>query len=169
MKFSDLPDCAQKEACALLASKYCTTPEEVNKIAQNIARAFCTLFEYENDVANDKCAYGKQKHEFKNVPVYDPAKGDYSTVFIASYDMSGSFAGYILYNKNDLSRDKNNCENTFKYSLDQHVIAKSGIGYGRVVSRNKSVCGEIYAVNIESGAMKGKTLYFEESTLYGVP
>ncbi|MNG64335.1 hypothetical protein D3C79_225740 [compost metagenome] len=174
MKFSDLPDCAQREACALLSSKYYNTKEDVNSVAKNIAHAFCVLFEYEkseshthNDSAEIK---SKPDCEFKNMFVgIDPATEKDSTVFIASYNVAGSFVGYVLYNDSVLAQDKSDCGNDFKYSLDQHVIAKSGIGYGRIVSRNKSDYGLVYAVNIESGAMKGKTLYFEESTLYGVP
>ncbi|CAI1948985.1 hypothetical protein [Serratia marcescens] len=155
MKFLDLPDCAQKEACELLSSKYYNTKDDINKMAKDIAHAFCTLFAYElNADAEEKI---KQDKKTK--------KG------------LSDHQGYIYFGT-PAAKGSERCdcwfciarrETAFAFELDQSVIAKNGMGYGRVVSRSKEGNSRTYAVNIESGAMKGKTLYFKESDLYGVP
>ncbi|HBC7417594.1 TPA: hypothetical protein KEY88_000231 [Serratia marcescens] len=155
MKFSDLPSFAQKEAYELLSSKYHSNKDDINKVAQDIANAFCTLFVYElNDNAKNK---GNQdKNTGRDV---------------------GEPPEYIFYDF-DHAKSSKRCdcllciarrEAAFAFELDQSVIAKNGMGYGRVVSRSKGGNSRTYAVNIESGVMKGKTLYFKESDLYGVP
>ncbi|MBI6182421.1 hypothetical protein JEQ07_18760 [Serratia proteamaculans] len=175
MKFSKLPEFVQKAACDLLVSEYTynRNTKSGNEIALDIASVFCELFEYEKPIPSVTANPEPEKPtigEFRNMFVgCDPAKEKDSTVFIKRHYVNGAHAGYILYSGCDCPKCKREAEKEFKYSLDQSVITMDGVGYGKVVSRNKSVYGEIYAVNIESGAMKGKTLYFEESTLYGVP
>ncbi len=155
MKFLDLPDCAQKEACELLSSKYHNSKDEINKTAQDIAHAFCTLFAYElNSNAEEKENQDENK------------KQDASELM-----------GTIYYSA-PLAKSSKQCdcwfciarrEAAFAYELGQSVITKNAMGCGRIVSRSKEGDSRSYAVNIESGIMKGKTLYLNESDLYGVP
>lgn len=175
MNFSKLPEFVQKAACDLLVSEYTynRNTKSGNEIALDIASVFCDLFEYEKPIPSATPNPESEKPpigEFRNIFVgCDPAKGKDSTAFIKRHYVNGSHVGYVLYSGCGCPQCKREAEKEFKYSLDQFVIAKGGVGYGKVVSRNKSVDGVHYAVNILNGVMQGKVMYFEESTLYGVP